>query len=299
MKTLISFVTFGNLDFTKLTYQSIKETVKNPYDLFLVVGKPGDEETVVFAEENNIPYVKHEVNYGFPYSVNDIYDYAWVDNDYDNLVLMGNDIIAYPGSIDSLINFAGETDYELVCANRYDVRTLCEQYPEAKNYFVGSDYIFTQFDTRPWDLFKGYSDEYIISDTSITNVQEMCLYKKSVFEKVGYTDANFYPAYYIDNDVARRCVNLNIKACTLMNSIYFHFWSRTIKQESGGSTHKFFEWNREFYRIKWGGDFTQEKWLTPFNSMDYALNGEIILKGSLKIDNRSNDQRIANYWRTK
>ena len=40
-KNLFAFVTFGLPEFTKLAVESIRETVKNDYDIFAILGKPG------------------------------------------------------------------------------------------------------------------------------------------------------------------------------------------------------------------------------------------------------------------
>ena len=287
MKTLIGLGTFGTLDFTKLAVRSVKETVKNDYDIFIVVGK-NDKETRDFCNSEGIPFVNHPTNLGFPRAVNDIYDAGWVNGDYDNVVIMGNDVVAYPYAIDSLIDTARDTEYEWICSNQYDVRMLVAQFPETRKYFAGSSMIFADFAFRPWETFTGYSKELHVAEIGFSDVQNLCLYKRSVFEKIGYTDVNFYPAYYIDNDYARRGVNAKLNACTLINSKYFHFWSRTIKQGSGGSTNRAFEANRDFYIQKWGGDFGKEAWLVPFNGT-----------GSLKIDSRENELNIIEHWKRR
>src|SRR4030042_3059267 len=104
-KTLIGIVTFGGLEFTKLAIRGIRETVTKPYDICAVVGKPGDSETALYLNTQkywgNTTVITHGSNRGFPASLNDIYDVAWKTNNYDNLIMMGNDVIPYPYAIDS------------------------------------------------------------------------------------------------------------------------------------------------------------------------------------------------------
>lgn len=293
-ETIIGISTFGLLEFTKLAVKSVEETVKSPYKIFLVIGKADDLETIAWAKEKGIDFSYHNYNKGFPVAVNDIYDYAWVNNDYDYLIIMGNDVLPYPYAIDSMIKVADTTDNEWVCASQYDVRSLCRDYPDAKKYFSGEDYIFN-FQGEPWNYPKNFTDEIVIEKPGMSDIQNLCLYKKSVFDKIGYTDANFYPAYYIDNDYARRGVNAKIISCTLPKSVYFHFWSRTLKQGKGGSTNRFFENNRKYYITKWGGDFGSEKNLIPFNGQPFSMAG-IELEPSLKISKRDNESQIVSYW---
>ena len=282
VKNLFGFVTFGNLAFSQLVVQSIKETVHNPYDIFAVVGKPGDTETKEWLEFEGIPHTIHNQNMGFPYSVNDIYDFAWVHNDYDNLILLGNDVVLYPYAGDSLIDFANVSTYSVISALQYDVRDLLNQYPEIHKHFVGDDCVINDFSARPWDRFDNYSPELSIADMQLFDIQNMCLYKKNAFQRIGYTDVNFYPAYFIDNDYANRIVRAGLKCCTLTNARFFHFWSRTIKQGSGGSNQRYFDNNKRYYKEKWGGEVGKET-----------------LQPNIRIDSRVGEEDAIARWRNK
>lgn len=282
MKNLFAFVTFGGLEFTKLAVNSIRDTVKSDYEMFSIVGKPGDTDTANWLSSQGIANKVHNQNYGFPASINDIYDYAWKENNFDNLIILGNDVVLYPYAGDSLIALANISDYEVVSGLQYDVKDLANEFPEARKFFSGEDYIFSDFSSKPWELFTGYSEVLSVEHMRLFDIQNMCLYKKSVFDKIGYTDVNFYPAYFIDNDYARRIVQAGIKCCSLSNARFFHFWSRVIKQGSGGSTNRNFENNRDYYKSKWGG-FVGEETSTP----------------SLGIFDRSKEFETISYWRNK
>lgn len=282
-KNLFAFVTYGCLEFTKLAVQSIRDTVTNEYDLFAIRGKPGDEETREWLLSEKIPHIVHNKNMGFPASLNDIYDYAWKFFNYDNLILLGNDVILYKYAGDSLINFANSTDYEIVSALQYDVRDLIKDYPETEKYFKGEKLIIEDFSGKPWEKFTNYSEEIEVADMQLYDIQNLCLYKKSVFDKVGYTDVNYYPGgYFGDNDYAKRMEMAGVKGCTLANARFFHFWSRVFKQGSGGSTDHFFDNNKAYYKSKFGGYVGEEKRKPP-----------------IKIDNRDNEEYVINLWRKR
>lgn len=281
-KTLVGIVTFGNLEFTKLTVKSIRETSKSALDFFIVVGKPGDVDTVAWltTTETDIKYKIHDKNMGFPYSLNDIYDYAWVHNNYDYLIISGNDVVAYPNCVDSLIYVADNYDYECISALQFDVKDLVSNFPDTRELFSTDNYIFTKFDETPWNNFTDHSHPVDIADMQLYDIQNMCLYKKSLFDKIGYTDVNFYPAYFVDNDYARRIVKSGLRCCTLRSARFFHFWSRTIHQEKGGSTNSHFKNNEKFYKQKWGGPFAQET-----------------IEAPVKIDERFLEEQIIDRWR--
>lgn len=331
-KNLFAMVTFGLPQFTELAIKSIRETVKAPFDIFVVVGKPNDTETTQFLLEQFVDYgdtkyIFHSENKGFPSGLNDIYDYAWgvkeaykryclvefnmstcdlfKEHDYgifdrytfeefktiselvkkftyDNLILLGNDVILYPHAGDGLIDLADKSDYSIISALQYDVRDLTREFPETKQYFSGEKYIINDFSAKPWERFTSYSSEIEIADMQLYDIQNMCLYKRETFDKIGYTDVNFFPAYYVDNDYARRITLSNIKCCSLKNARFFHFWSRVFKQGTGGSTDYYFECNRRYYINKWGGEFGHET-KTP----------------DLGIFSRENELKTIRKWRIK
>ncbi len=298
-KTLIGIVSFGNLPFTKLTIEEIQRTTTKPIEFFIVVGKPGDVETVEYLKAKGIPHIVHDENYGFPYSLNDIYDKAFKKGEYDNLIIAGNDVIAYPTTIDALIETADTTKYAWISAVQYDVKSLVRDFPQTMKFFdPNNNYAFRDFNTRPWDAFKGYDQKKIPCDPGLSDIHNLALYKKEVYDTIGLVDVNFYPAYYSDNDYCRRGVNANLApvSCTLANAYYFHFWSRTIHQGSGGSNGTFFELNRKFYMTKWGGDFGSERYKVPFNGNRFYLNRDIILQPTVNIQDRSQEKEISRFW---
>lgn len=283
-KNLFTFCTFGLPQFTKLAIESIRDSVKNEFDLFVVVGKPDDKETEEllidqFVKFRDIHWIKHSENLGFPTAINDMLDYAWKENNYDNLILLGNDIILYPNAGDSLINLANTSDYEAISAMQYDVRDLINDHPEVSKYFKGEKLIIDDFSGKPWEKFTDYSNIQDVADMQLYDIQNMCLYKRSVFDKVGYADVNYYPAYFVDNDYANRMVMANIKCCTLKNARFFHFWSRVFKQGSGGSTDFYHQSNERYYKSKWGGEVGKETKSPP-----------------MKISTRDNELKTVRKW---
>jgi GT2 family glycosyltransferase len=298
-KTLIGINTYGLLDFTKLTVKSIIDTVKHPFDICIVVGKPADFETISWVFDTGLHTIIHDQNYGFPKGLNDLYDFAWKMNNYDYLIISGPDIIAYPNTIDLLIDKAETSDWEWISSSQFDVKALVSMYPETKEYFHGPNLVFNDFGTaEPWMVHKDWDRPDSVEPNVIKDVHNLCLYKKSVMDAIGYIDTGFYPAYYSDNDYARRGVNAGLKTCALSNSVYFHFWSRTLHQGTSVSNDKYFNNNRKYYIMKWGGDFGKEKWLVPFNGENPIIDG-IQYEGNLNINTRDREMEIINHWKNR
>jgi GT2 family glycosyltransferase len=311
MKTLLGIVTFGNLPFTQLAIREAFKTTTGQLDLAVVVGKPGDTATASWLREKwaeidacsagpnpaRLHCIEHDVNRGFPASLNDIYDVAFVRGDYDAVIFMGNDVVPYPGAIDALIKTAEETDWEWIGASQFDVKSLCARYPEAQQYFSGPTYTFNDWQARPWEMHRDIHAPGLTPNV-IADVRNLCLFKRSVFEKIGYADVNFWPGgYFEDNDYCRRGNLAEIRSCLLHHAAYFHFWSRTIHQGTGTSGVAFGR-NSSFYQRKWGGAVDQERFALPFNGVPAKLDpqGKIPLGADLKQADRDQEASAIAWW---
>lgn len=264
-KTLIGISTFGNIDFTRLAVRSVRETAAKDVEVLIVVGKPGDKETMQFAHQLAEHSIIHSRNWGFPASCNDVFDFAWKRGNFDNVILMGNDVVAYPGCIDGLIEMAETGKWEQICGTQYDVQSLLRDHPEQAAHFHGANYNFTDFSERPWDAHTPHT-KYGEEPGALKDIQNMTLYTRGAFEKLGYFDVGFWPnGYYSDNDYARRGVNAGMRGVGAPHCEFFHFWSRTIHQGDARPNGTYFDRNRQHYVNKWGGDFGQETKEAPTN----------------------------------
>lgn len=304
---LIGVPTFGNFVFTKMCIEHIVKTTKRTkYKLMVVVGKPNDSETINYCLENNIYHIVHEVNKGLPASVNDIYDHAFMEKSYDAVVIVGNDVLPYWNSIDQLVDIANKTDYDWVSGVAVAINTLIKAVPDCAKYFGGGEKNknFNETNLTEWlDKYKPIKKEKEILDLAhygiVGDSHNMCLFTKELFNKIGYIDVNFFPAYYEDNDYSRRAQLAGIKMCRVTNSVYFHYWSRTLHQGGMKATNdKYFPMNKSYYIEKWGGEPGKETYTYPFNGGKYELGG-ISMKGHINIRKRSREEFILNAWRQK
>lgn len=233
-----------------MALRSIQETT-DKVDIRVVTAKPGDTEMSSFLFVRGIPQKIHVENKGFPASVNDLYEAAFVGDDvndgkYDHLIICGNDVVAMPGAIDAMIKTADETEFEMVCGSEFNSRFLVQNYPEARKFFHGENLIFTDFSARPWELHKERRSG--IEPNQRKDIRNFTLFKRSAFEKVGYADVSFWPnGYFEDNQYCERCDHLGVTACGLLDAPFFHFWSRTIHQGENREHGKWFGLNKERY----------------------------------------------------
>lgn len=296
-KVLVGMVTFGNLKYTIMSLNALRDHTSLPFDLLVISGKKNDG-TEKFCESEEIDCKLHSVNWGFPRGINDIYEYAWISNDYDYVVIIGNDVLTYPNSIDALINLADNSDYEWIAGVEHMTPAqLVKKYPKYSEHFQGGKY------NLKGETFTGWKEVKVPRSNKITDLKNhsitgdshnLCLFKKSLFDKIGYVDVNFYPAYFEDNDYSRRAKLSNIKMARYSGAPYFHFWSRTIHEGGMASINdKYFPLNKKYYIRKWGGEPGKEKWNTPFNGRVSGYASEI------KVGDRELEERVINGWRAK
>lgn len=298
-RTLVGICAYGGLPFLELGLAALRE--QSGFNVLVIVAKPDDTEMAMRLSNLQVPHLHNFENRGFPAAVNDFYDVMRIKG-YDNLIIMGNDVIPMPGTIEAMIRCADTTDYEMVCGSEFNARFLTDHYPEARKFFRGENLVFTDWGAKPWLLHQ--DGQTGVEPDTRKDIRNLTLFKRSSFEKVGYDDVNFWPnGYFADNDYGRRCDLLGVRACGLKEAAFFHFTSRTIHQNAERAHHLFFERNREYYRHKWHGIPGAEKLDTPFGGGPYRLlspdNTVIDVPCEMKISTREHEARCIEYWATR
>lgn len=91
---------------------------------------------------------------------------------------------------------------------------------------------------------------------------------RRAIERVGFFDENFYPAYKEDQDYSYRCHLAGLRRVDVPGAGAEHVGSATIRSNPAYAarnedTH--FNWNRNHYLLKWGGDAGAEQFRHPYN----------------------------------
>jgi GT2 family glycosyltransferase len=112
--------------------------------------------------------------------------------------------------------------------------------------------------------------DFVFPDPALSTMPQMfsCfMVRQSLFEKVGYFDERFWPAYFEDNDFHRR-----MKFAGATEAVapcgYEHANSSTMKAYSPDDLerhHMRFRLCRDYYIEKWGGLPGHETFTVPFN----------------------------------
>lgn len=127
------------------------------------------------------------------------------------------------------------------------------------------------------DTMDATDADFVFPDPARSTMHQMfsCfMVKQSLFDKVGYFDEKFWPAYFEDNDF-----HMRMKRAGATEAIapcgYDHVNSGTMKKFSPEETeqhHARFRACRDYYVSKWGGLPGFEAFAEPFNGTRKALD---------------------------
>lgn len=244
----------NNIGYLQNAIQSIKASF--PFEL-LVIDNGSTDGSYEWLLSRKINTVRHNTNFGVVYANNEAMDYAFSKDKY--LFVIHNDVVLHKDCLNNMYEALETTDYDKVFALEYLMTkpstSLTETFNNlgykysignTGNIISGSDYI-------------GYSGVEPSGGINFT-VRGI---KKSVVDKVGYVDINFFPAYFDDNDYGLRCKLGGVKFGLVPSAVYQHFWSRSIHEGGVRSLNDAnFEKNKRFYISKWGGPPGKETKLT-------------------------------------
>ncbi len=111
-------------------------------------------------------------------------------------------------------------------------------------------------------------DIFFSGDGESGNAFSLFLLKKAGYDLIGAFDEKFYPAYFEDNDYARRMLLKGYRIIPVSGATYAHVGSSTIKRytpQEWDVHHNAHRANERYYIVKWGGMPHNEQFETPFN----------------------------------
>ena len=219
---------------------------KYPYKIILIDNGSTDETQDYFGEKDGIKdliYFRFPENKGVAGSWNFGVYYATQKLRSEYFLILNNDIILHSQAIDILLEEIEEKQTLLVTGT--DISGRISSSKEIEGLLP------------PVELVKTEAPEF-----------SCFLIKKETIDKVGYFDEQFYPAYFEDNDYHYRIKIAGFKAYKINQALYFHYGSRTIKEEENIRTKANLGYlpNKDYYSRKWGGEPGKEKYKTPFNN---------------------------------
>jgi GT2 family glycosyltransferase len=199
----------------------------------IVLVNDGSEDSTYELESEVDIYIAHKENLGFPKSVNDGIKVA--TGDY--IAVWNNDIMVASGWLEPIIKIMEQDFYRdygmlaprLIEPDKMDLKTFLFSYPKEWNKSLPHT-LEDWHKGCPW------------------------VFRREVFDKVGYFDEQFYPTQYEDSDFLLRMALQGWKHAIVSNTGVFHYSAFTqntiLKEKFGGFGYA--QENRQRFEDKWG-----------------------------------------------
>ena len=256
-EAIVAVPTVNNLKYLKRVVETINCSF--PYEL-IVVDNGSTDNTFNWLEEQGIKCIHHDKNFGVSYANNEVMDYAFSQGKL--LFMVHNDVLLHKDCLNNLYWGLIKTDFDLLYGYELLSAQVRPELLEEFNYDFVVDYGGKTWRERQAETLtcENESDVRKIKAINFT----VRAIKKSTFDKVGYFDVNYYPAYFEDNDYGLRCKLGGVKVGIITKAIFYHFWSRSIHEGGARALNaKYFEKNRAHYIQKWGGRIGHETITEP------------------------------------
>lgn len=131
-----------------------------------------------------------------------------------------------------------------------------------------------------------YEKEYVEEEPDNEHPDFSCfMINRNTIDKIGWFDEHYYVAYFEDSDYHARIALLGEKAISTISAEYYHFASKTIKENPHleNLIHEAFRHNKRYFAKKFGhenvGDvpnMLKLYWKHPFNDPDRDLKNTSI-----------------------
>ena len=247
---------FNGLAHLELCYDSLRKQSYKEFRIVLVDNNSSDD-SVKFTEEKypEVKILKLDFNTGFSVAVNEGIKYSIGNPDCKYILLLNNDTECDEFFLHELQNgFKDKNTGSVACKmlNFYDRNIIDDAGDFIKR--KGSPYArgFGETDTGQYD-----KEEFIFGACA-----GAAIYKREVFEKIGYFDEDFF-AYYEDVDFSFRMQLSGYKCFYNPKAICFHKRGATTSSKSGFQT-MLCEKNLIAIRIKNYPTSTLIKWFPYF-----------------------------------
>ena len=222
---------FNQLEYTRGCLQSLAPNLAGGVELIVVDNGSTDGTGTYLSSFAGARVVRNETNLGCARAWNQgvhLSTREWT-------VIMNNDVVVAPGSLEALLEFGGET---------------------------GTDIVAPALREGPLNYaFQEYAADFMRRMGRVQRLGEahgICfMVRRRVFEAVGSFDENFRIGQFEDVDFFRRAQLAGVKLAITGGAFLHHFGSITqeaIRQAKPAAAEgSYYAENRAYYLRKWGG----------------------------------------------
>lgn len=275
-KILIGIPSYKCYGFSRLCIESLMLNTDVPYDILIIDNAadlvPQDISSLYYeslAEKYpNIKYHKTPGNLGCSVSWNLIIEEGF-KHQYDYIAIFNTDIVLNKGWSSKILQaFKDNPDYLAlgpVEINTEEAEELTKDHLRLSRSFVDNLEKEPSLLDDPNKVYQHlnyiYGGSFYNKATEFENILKgkifegsgfsSPVYRKEVFEHVGYFDERFYPAFFEDLDFVTRVLNKNIKTGKSGNAFAHHWGSITTAKSKAFTNRSIHNAMARRYHDKW------------------------------------------------
>jgi GT2 family glycosyltransferase len=235
--TSIIIPTFNKVRYLKRCIDSIRKYTAEPYEIIVVDNGSTDGTAQYIRNETEIRYKRFDSNRGFAAAVN----YGMMMAKGSSILLLNNDTVVTPRWLTNM----------LICL--YSEPSVGAVGPVTNN-ISGRQRIYPRY--RTLLQMQSFAERFNCSNPvlwePVNRLTGFCLlFRRDVFERVGYFDEGYRIGNYEDDDFGLRIRICGLKLIIARDSFIHHYRSVSIRS-IGRSFRRIHKQNALYYRKKWG-----------------------------------------------
>jgi GT2 family glycosyltransferase len=234
--TSIIIPNFNGLSLLKECVNSIRMHTSSPYEI-IVVDNGSSDGSVAYCAKERVKLVSLPINRGFPAACN----LGLHISTGNALMLLNNDTILTPNWLDNLQRSLYSSE---------DVGMV----GPITNHASGKQQIQDPF-TNVNDMAAKYNSPDPSKWQDANRLVGICLlFKREMFEKIGFMDERFTPGHYEDDDYCYRARLAGYRLLITGDCFIFHHGSASFQKIGEEEVQGLLQQNRQKFMDKWGVD---------------------------------------------
>ncbi len=237
--TSIVILTYNQLDYTKITIDSIRKHTKKPYEIIVIDNASRDGTVEYLKAQKDIRAIFNEENLGFPAGCNQGVEIA--KGEY--VVLLNNDVIVSDNWLEGLIECA-ESSPQIGIVGPMSNRI--------SGYQLETNVSYKKLSQVP-DFAAKYRRRNRKRWSESPRVAGFCmLIKRDLLEKIGGLDVAFGIGNCEDDDYCLRARLAGYKVAIAGDVFIHHFGSKSFGKDGLEKYKEFIRANEVIFEEKWG-----------------------------------------------
>ncbi|MGO9481221.1 MAG: glycosyltransferase [Candidatus Kryptoniota bacterium] len=266
--TSIVILTYNQLEYTKLTIDSIRKYTKVPYEIIVVDNASSDGTVRYLKAQKDIRTIFNRENVGFPAGCNQGMELA--KGDY--IVLVNNDVIVPNDWLEGLIECA---------ESNASIGVVGPMSNKISGFQMERNVKYKKIN-QMHEFAASYRRKYRKVWIEAQRVAGFCmLIKRTVLDKIGGLDVAFGMGNCEDDDFCVRSSLAGFKIVIAGDVFIHHFGSRSFGKDGLEKYKEFIKVNEDIFKEKWGVTplewWRERKNITKVSSLYVPLNiGEAV-----------------------